>query len=99
MRRVATKSFGCGNGALVWFGFVVVLGMRHGKGELAGAVGSRSVLGGHAKVRGCVRAYLERRVQRFSLLSIGSGGKWVNNTKEEGEGIQKRSGRGWCGNE
>lgn len=27
------------------------------------------------KVRGCVRAYLERRVQRFSRLSIGSSGK------------------------
>lgn len=42
---------------------------------------------------------LERRVQRFSLLSIGSSGKWVNNTKEEEEeeeqrAIQKRLGRG-----
>lgn len=73
--------------------------MRHGEGELAGAVGRGSV-GVNAKVRGCMRAYLERRVQRFSLLSIGSSGKWVNNTKEEEEVeeeqrvIQKRLGRG-----
>lgn len=42
-----------------------------------------------------MRTYLERRVQRFSLLSIGSSGKLVNNTKEEEEeeeewAIQKR---------
>lgn len=41
---------------------------------------------------GVMRAYLERRVQRLSLLSIGSSSKWVNNTIEEGYGIQ-----GWVG--
>jgi hypothetical protein len=70
VRRVATKSFRGGEGALVIVGLVVLLfRMRHGQGELTSA-GALLVLGPHR--RGAERTYLERRVQRFSLLSIGS---------------------------
>lgn len=39
-----------------------------------------------------MRAYLERRVQRFSLLSIGRAVKWVDGTREEWHVIQGRVG-------
>jgi len=73
MGRIAAEALGRGKRALRRVGFVAaLLGVRHGEGKLAGAVGcSVSLEKDHVRA-GTEQAYLERRVQRFSLLSIGS---------------------------